>query len=65
VNFLKVGWHKLVWYPLAIPRHSFFLWLAIRDSLTTKDKMLKCGLVGDMKCLFCHYSIECKEHLLE
>jgi hypothetical protein len=25
--------------------------------------MLKWGLVGDMKCLFCHHSIECKEHL--
>jgi hypothetical protein len=32
-----VDWYNLVWFSLAIPRHSFILWLTLRDALTTED----------------------------
>ncbi|GKV27354.1 hypothetical protein SLEP1_g36534 [Rubroshorea leprosula] len=31
-------WHKLVWFPHAIPKHSFIGWLAILNRLTTKAR---------------------------
>jgi hypothetical protein len=28
-----VGWWKLIWFPNAIPRHSFIMWLVFYDAL--------------------------------
>jgi hypothetical protein len=53
----------LIWFSMAIPKHVFFLWLAIKDCLSTKDKMLKWGAKGEVKCLFCRSCIECRDHL--
>jgi len=39
LKFPVVEWLRVVWFPLAIPRRSFILWLAVRDALTTKDKL--------------------------
>jgi hypothetical protein len=39
VKLLVVAWWKLVWDPLAIPRHSFFLWLVFREAIVTKYQM--------------------------
>jgi hypothetical protein len=36
VKLPVVAWWKLVWHLLAIPRHSFFLWLVIREAIVTK-----------------------------
>jgi hypothetical protein len=63
VKVLKVDWYNIVWFPLAIPRHSFILWLAFKDGLTTKYRMSLWGYTGSMACLFCHGHIETKEHL--
>ena len=51
-----VRW-KLVWFPLAIPKQAFILWLAMQDRLITG------GYKGDVKCLFCHNQTESREHL--
>lgn len=32
----EVDWWRLVWFYLAIPKHSFLCWLVCRDALTTK-----------------------------
>jgi hypothetical protein len=45
-----VCWWKVVWCPVAIPRHSFLLWLVFRDALVTKETMSKWGYAGD--CLY-------------
>ena len=37
----SVQWWKLVWFAQNIPKHSFILWLAIQDMLSTQDKFLK------------------------
>jgi hypothetical protein len=62
-KFPKVDWYNIVWFPLAIPRHSFILWLAFRDGLTTKYRMSLKGYTRSMVGLFCHEHIETKEHL--
>lgn len=45
----------------AIPKHSFILWLAIKSSLTTGDRLLKWGAKREVKCLLCRGCIECTE----
>jgi hypothetical protein len=58
-----VTWWKLVWFSLAISRHSFRLWLVFQDAIVTKDRMCKWGYTGDSECLFCHGWQESREHL--
>jgi hypothetical protein len=36
----KVPWWQVVWFPLAIPRHAFVLWLVCRNALTTKERIV-------------------------
>ncbi|GJY66524.1 reverse transcriptase domain, reverse transcriptase zinc-binding domain protein [Tanacetum coccineum] len=33
----EVPWFKIVWFPHSIPRHSFHLWLVLRNSLKTRS----------------------------
>jgi hypothetical protein len=45
-NFLRdkkeeVDWRKMVWFPYAIPKHAFIVWLAVQDRLITGDRMVK------------------------
>ena len=35
----KFTWPNLVWHVAIIPRHSFILWLGLKDRLLTKDKL--------------------------
>ncbi|GKG30748.1 reverse transcriptase domain, reverse transcriptase zinc-binding domain protein, partial [Tanacetum coccineum] len=35
----KVKWTRVVWFSHCIPRHSFHLWLTLRGSLRTQDKL--------------------------
>jgi hypothetical protein len=51
-----------VWFSLAIPKHSFLCWLACRDALVTKQKMVCWGYTGDVNCLFCHGGMESRDH---
>jgi hypothetical protein len=67
-NFLRdkkeeVDWWKMVWFPYAIPKHAFIVWLAVQDRLITGAQMVKWGYKGEVKCLFCHNQIESREHL--
>lgn len=34
---------KINWFPLAIPKQAFVLWLAVHNSLITGERMLKWG----------------------
>jgi hypothetical protein len=56
----EVAWDKL---SLAIPKHSFLIWLAFRDAIVTKHKMSGWGYTGDVNCLFSHGSMEDRNHL--
>jgi hypothetical protein len=59
----EVVWWKMMWFPHAIPKHAFNLWLVVQDRLLTGDHMMELGYKGEVKCLFCHNQIESKEHL--
>jgi hypothetical protein len=52
-----------VWHTVAIPRHSFLLWLVFKDALITKERMCRWGYLGDCLCLFCRGRIENRDHL--
>ncbi|XP_062153008.1 uncharacterized protein LOC133861274 [Alnus glutinosa] len=41
-------WWKVVWNQVAIPRHSFMLWLVFRDALITEERMCRWGYSGDL-----------------
>jgi hypothetical protein len=34
-----VPWVKVVWFSQCIPKHSFFLWLVLRQKLGTQDRL--------------------------
>lgn len=56
-------WLKAIWHPLSIPKCSIMLWLALKNRLLTKDRMLGFGMQVDQKCFFCNDN-ETVQHLL-
>jgi hypothetical protein len=59
----EVNWWPLVWFPYAIPKHSFVMWLVMKNSLSTGDRLAKWGYMGNVQCLFCRNGMESCEHL--
>ncbi|XP_031258575.1 uncharacterized protein LOC116116663 [Pistacia vera] len=37
----RVEWHHLVWFPKVIPQHSMITWMACKDRLQTRDKLMR------------------------
>lgn len=58
-----VGWYRLVWFPLAIPKHYFISWLAIKNALITGEKMLHWCFKGRQVVFFCRNSVEDRNHI--
>ncbi|XP_016699868.1 uncharacterized protein [Gossypium hirsutum] len=55
----KVSWHRLLWFPLHIPKHSIIAWMAILNRLPTRDSLVSMGLTVDAGCLLCsRFSLE-------
>lgn len=50
-----------IWKGFIPPKHSFIAWLAVRNRLPTKDKLL--GFLGDDRCPFCNVCPESTNHL--
>lgn len=59
----KVDWASIVWFKHHIPRYSFILWLAIRNSLSTRDKLFSHGLIQSAYCVLCNDDLESHSHL--
>lgn len=57
----KVDWHRVVWFPQDVPRHSFMTWLAIKNRLSTGDRMRQWGMVQG--CELCGERDETRDHL--
>ena len=57
----KVSWSKVVWLPQGVPRYAFILWLAIKNRLSTGDRMRQWGMVQG--CVFCGERDETRDHL--
>jgi hypothetical protein len=62
-KFLEVSWCHVVWFPLAIPRHAFILWLIFRGALVTNDRICWWGFEGNTLCRFCYGGQESIAHL--
>jgi hypothetical protein len=41
----------------------FFLWLALKDAIVTKEHMCRWGYSGDSLCLFCRSRQENRDYL--
>ncbi|XP_018475554.1 uncharacterized protein LOC108846863 [Raphanus sativus] len=57
----KVDWHRVVWFPQDVPRHSFMTWLAIKNRLSTGDRMRQWGMIQG--CKLCGERDETRDHL--
>ncbi|GFZ09693.1 hypothetical protein Acr_21g0002920 [Actinidia rufa] len=57
----KLTWPKLVWHAAIIPRHSFILWLGLKDRLLTKNKLR--DYIEDQSCPLCSAQNETLNHL--
>ena len=57
----KLVWPKMVWHKSITPKHSFMLWLGLKDRLLTKDKLQ--GIIEDQICPMCRIEDETVNHL--
>lgn len=62
----SISYIALLWFWGNIPKHSFIAWLAVRDQLSTRDRLRRWGAVVHSDCVFCtgqesrdHLSFEC------
>ncbi|KAB5540601.1 hypothetical protein DKX38_013575 [Salix brachista] len=60
----KVAFASMLWHPWHIPRHSFTLWLAIKERLRTIDR-IHVGVEGEggYICSLCNSQPETHDHL--
>ncbi|XP_074314114.1 uncharacterized protein LOC141649321 [Silene latifolia] len=61
----KVGWSKLVWNNVSLPKHSFVIWLILRNALNTKEKLHWIGISSDDLCCICQAECETVTHLFQ
>ncbi|KAL4335701.1 hypothetical protein GQ457_07G005570 [Hibiscus cannabinus] len=59
----KVHWHKLLWFPLHIPKHSIIAWMAVLDRLPSKDRLSCMGITTDTSCKLCDNRQESRSYL--
>ncbi|XP_022019064.1 uncharacterized protein LOC110919094 [Helianthus annuus] len=64
----KVHWVNSVWFSQCIPRHSFHLWLVIKNNLKTQDRMAvwEVGSATNwnlMCCPLCKHDRDSRDHL--
>lgn len=58
-------WHQAVWQSYSIPKCDFITWMALKNRLYTRDRMIKFGLSADQKCVLCNCHNESVQHLFE
>ncbi|XP_039033884.1 uncharacterized protein LOC120169873 [Hibiscus syriacus] len=60
---MKVCWHRLIWYPMHIPKHNLISWMALLNRLPTRDRLQRMGLCYDALCVNCCQDQESRDHL--
>ncbi|XP_039000807.1 uncharacterized protein LOC120126781, partial [Hibiscus syriacus] len=63
VHKTKVLWHRIVWFPLHIPKLNIISWMAILDRLPTRNRLIKMGIASDELCILCNEIPENRNHL--
>ena len=53
----------MVWFSGRIPKHAFLSWVAARDRMVTRDRLLRWGLIVPPSCVLCVGHNECIQHL--
>ena len=56
-----VFWNKVVWFTQAVPRFSFIVWLAVKNRLSTGDRMRAWGI--QQACVLCGEIDETRDHV--
>ncbi|XP_039022895.1 uncharacterized protein LOC120155401 [Hibiscus syriacus] len=59
----KVHWHKLIWYPLHVPKYNIISWMVILNCLSTRDRLQRFRLVTSDLCIFCSDTKKTRDHL--
>ena len=59
----RLQWSSQVWNRWNYPKHSFILWLAWQNRLTTKGRLMKYCTIADVNCIFCLKQVEDIDHL--
>ncbi|GJS32596.1 putative reverse transcriptase domain, reverse transcriptase zinc-binding domain protein [Tanacetum coccineum] len=64
----EAPWFHIVWFTHAIPRHAFQLWLIMRRSLKTQDKLRQWDVdpatdLTQVRCSLCGTQADSHEHL--
>ncbi|GFY93866.1 hypothetical protein Acr_09g0003120 [Actinidia rufa] len=57
----KITWAKLAWHHSLMPKHSFILWLGLKDKLLTREKLI--NQIDGCSCPLCGAPIESLNHL--
>ncbi|GJT44410.1 reverse transcriptase domain-containing protein [Tanacetum coccineum] len=58
----------MVWFSHCVPRHAFLLWLVMRNSLKTQDRLKQWDVsintdLNLLRCSFCDLQADSREHL--
>lgn len=59
----KCSGHKAVWFSVRIPKHAFITWVAARDIMVTRDRLLRWSLTVPSNCVLCAGNQENRQHL--
>lgn len=64
----EVGWRDVVWFSECIPCHACFVWMIMRRSLKTHDRMKQWDVaasvnISRLKCVLCNIQSHSHEHL--
>ncbi|CAL9222223.1 unnamed protein product [Arabidopsis halleri] len=59
----KVSWHNGIWFPHATPKFSFCSWLAVKNRLSTGDRLIQWNRRLQSTCVLCNNNLETRDHL--
>ncbi|KAE8682295.1 DNA polymerase eta, putative isoform 3 [Hibiscus syriacus] len=59
----KVSWHKIIWFPMHVPKFSTIAWMAILDRLPTRERLSRMGVLNDTQCVLCNETVKTRNHL--
>ncbi|XP_039024391.1 uncharacterized protein LOC120157277 [Hibiscus syriacus] len=53
----KVSLHKLIWFPLHIPKFIIISWMTILDRLPSRERLTRIGIAYDGSCILCNEAL--------
>ena len=59
----QCSWERSVWFPQATPKFAFMTWIAMRDRLSTMDRVVSWRRGVDTTCVLCKFAPETRNHL--